>query len=293
MINSSRVLNKKYQITEKIGNGKFGTVFKAINLKTNETLAIKTQPRDISIKLLKNEATILKYLYDHGSRTTPIVYWYGSDFYNVYLVMSFYDISLFDYLHANNVTVEKIDKIIHVCIDILETIHKLYIIHRDIKPQNFMIHNEEIYLIDFGLSSFFIDDNGEHLPNLGSPTITGTPKYVSHNIHSGSDPTRRDDLISIGYLYIFLLKRELPWESNYLITDSNYKETFDENHIMHFKNKQRSQLKSWENIEKMSSLFNEKIYRFLNYCYSLNHDSLPDYEGLKLLFTNTPINNNL
>ena len=95
----NQVLNKKYKILEKIGNGKFGTVYKGINLKNGEQIAIKTENKNTTIKLLKSETTILKYLYDHGSRNTPIVYWFGVDSVFSYLVMSYYDINLYDLLY--------------------------------------------------------------------------------------------------------------------------------------------------------------------------------------------------
>lgn len=54
----------KYIITENIGSGGFGSVFKGINCKTNVPVAIKMENTDTDIKILKNETTILKYLYE-------------------------------------------------------------------------------------------------------------------------------------------------------------------------------------------------------------------------------------
>lgn len=276
------VLNKKYKLLEKIGNGKFGTVYKGVNQKTNEFISIKIETKNTPIKLLKNETAILKYLYDYGSRITPIVYWFGVDKNNSYLVMSYYKITLYDYCNQNTLSVEKIDKIMYASIDILETIHKNYIIHCDIKPQNFMIHNEELFLIDFGFSRFFIDERKNHLLDSGTFNIIGTPKYMSYNIHNGISPSRRDDLISLGYMYIYLQCRELPWDS--LKIDTNHCE-YVESHILNFKNQQRKKLKEWENLEKICFKINEKIYNFLNYCYNLKYDNCPEYDILKSLFT--------
>jgi surface protein len=193
------LINNKYKILEKIGNGKFGIVYKGLNIKTNEYIAIKTETKNSNIRILKNETAILKYLYDHGSRCSPIVYWYGVDSQNTYLIMSFYNISLFDYAIQNTINIDKMNKIIVVAIDILETIHEQFVIHRDIKPQNFMLHNDQIFLIDFGFSTFYINENKKHQTNLISNNIIGTPKYISINIHDGNTPSRRDDLISLGY----------------------------------------------------------------------------------------------
>lgn len=280
-MNNGEILGKKYKILEKIGNGKFGIVFKGINIKTTEIVAIKTEKKDSSIKLLKNETAVLKYLYDHGSRSTPIIYWYGVDHIFTYLIMSHYDISLQDYcINGDKMNPVKINKIMCVCIDILETIHKSFILHRDIKPQNFMITNEEIFLIDFGFSCFYVDEKGEHLLCMESTNIIGTPKYVSINIHNGIVPTRRDDLISLGYLYIYLCCRELPWDSLHQCNNNDYGEI----HILHYKNIQRKQLKSWDNLSDICLHINQKIFDFLNYCYNLSYDGTPNYEALKELF---------
>lgn len=288
---NEKVLGKKYKILDKIGNGKFGIVYKGINLKSGESVAIKTEKKYGDIRLLKNETTILKYLYDHGSRSTPIVYWYGVHELWSYLVMSYYDISLFDYCNQSPILPEKIDKIMCVCIDILETIHKNYVLHRDIKPQNFMISNEEIFLIDFGFSCFYVDEKVEHLPSVESQNIVGTPKYVSYHVHDGITNSRRDDLISLGYLYIYLCCRELPWDT--LLRDALLRDTlvsglpngYEEIHILHYKNQQRKVMKSWDNLNEICLRLNQKIYDFLNYCYNLRYDATPNYDALKKLFT--------
>jgi len=275
------VLNKKYEIVEEIGKGKFGIVYKGINIKTKNFVAIKTERNTASIQLLKNETAILKYLYDHGSRIQPIIYWYGVNEEYRFLVMSYYDISMYDYSIKNHLSYEKIDKIMYICIDILETIHEKFVIHRDIKPQNFMISNEEIYLIDFGFSTFYIQENGEHMEHLNTQNVVGTLKYVSYFIHEGNSASRRDDLISLGYLYIYLYCKELPWDSLKIKDTHNH---FDEINILHDKNQQRKVLKSWDNLENICIKINKKIQIFLSYCYRLNYDAQPNYEELKKLF---------
>jgi hypothetical protein len=275
------IINKKYKIVDKIGSGKFGVVYKGTNLKNNTDIAIKLETKKAPINLLKNETNIMKYLYDHGSRSTPIVYWFGVDEHYNYLVMSHYNISLYDYFQKYSVSQEKIDKIMCACIDILENIHTKYVIHRDIKPQNFMISNEEIYLIDFGFATFYVNEKGDHLPKIEINNIVGTPKYVSTFIHNGFNSSRRDDLISLGYLYMYLFCKELPWDN--LISNKSATD-YEEIHLLHPKNQQRKALKAWNNIEPICLKINEKIHNFLNYCYCLNYESAPNYEALKKVF---------
>uniref|UniRef100_A0A6C0JH54 non-specific serine/threonine protein kinase n=1 Tax=viral metagenome TaxID=1070528 RepID=A0A6C0JH54_9ZZZZ len=276
---------EKYKILGKLGSGKFGTVFLGIHKKTqknNENVAIKMEDLRTSHKLLKHETTILKYLYDHGCRTIPIVYWFGIFEQSTCLVMSLYDISLFDFIKKGEPTIEQINKIMIAAIEILDSIHKLLVLHRDIKPQNFMIKNSELYLIDFGLSTIYLRENGEHVPECSQDSIIGTPKYISFYVHDGRLPGVRDDLISLGYVYMYLFCRELPWDV--LQTNSLDNEIFTELSIEHPKNKQRKEFKSWAYLETICLKINFNIHRYFQYCYGLKYKDSPNYEGLRNVF---------
>jgi len=276
-------IKKKYIIQNKIGNGKFGVVYKGIYKKTNEPVAIKTEDSRTSIKSLKHETTVLKYLYDHGSHNIPVIYWYGIHLNDTCLIMTYYDMSLYQYIQKNDeISIHKLNRIFLQCILILESIHKLFVIHSDIKPQNFMLKNGELFLIDFGLSTFYIHENGEHIDERKSDTIIGTPKYISFNIHNGISPSRRDDLISIGYMYIFMFCRELPWES---IPNNELDENiYHELSINHYKNKKRLEYKSWDYLKPISLKINQKIHDYLDYCYKLKYKDKPNYHAIMNTF---------
>jgi len=291
------VIAKKYKIENKIGEGKFGIVFYGFHQRTKEHVAIKMEYSISPAKLLKNEVSIMKYLYDHGCRNIPIVHWYGLYKDSLCLVMSFYDCSLHDYILNKDLPLNKITSIMIYAITILESIHKNYVLHRDIKPQNFMLKEGHLYIIDFGLSTFYIDDKTEHLPDLGpvNEDILGTPKYVSYNMHEGYSLSRRDDLISLGYMYLYLQYRVLPWDK--LSNCNSLGEINHETHIMHHKNKERRELKKIENIidfyqKKMNTeskteinYSTNNIVDFLDYCYKLNYKDEPKYDLIKELFS--------
>ena len=102
-------------------------------------------------------------------------------------------------------------------IKILKLIHDKHYIHRDIKPDNFTMglneDNNKLFIIDFGLSKQFRDPNTLiQNPLIKRKKLTGTAKYASIHALEGYEQSRRDDLESVGYLIIYLLKGFLPWQ---------------------------------------------------------------------------------
>ena len=186
-------------------------------------------------------------------------------------------------LSKKEMTVSKIQSIVYQLIGIFKVIHNNGVIHRDVKPQNIMVKNGELFLIDFGFSTFYIDGDGEHCQNACSECIIGSPKYVSYYIHSGSIASRRDDLISLGYVYMYLCNRTLPWDT-LMEPDSSYSE-YEDTHILNHKNKQRMLLKQFDHIQPICFVINNQIENFMNYCYHIQYDDTPNYDALIDIFT--------
>jgi len=288
---TSILINNKYIIETNIGKGQFGSIYKGYHKKTREHVAIKLEKMISPIKLLKNETTILNYLHNNGVRNIPQVHWYGVFANSTCLVMTLYEYSLYDCIKSKELSIEQIQKIMINSIDIIENIHNSFVLHRDIKPQNFMIKNSELFIIDFGFSTFYIDDNKNHLHinpnNIENCNIIGTPKYISINIHNGITPSRRDDLISLGYIFILLLNKQLQWDVFPNIENNN---NYDEIHVLNPKNQYMKQLKQIETIEKIiikENTLSQSIYQFIKYCYSLKYDEDPNYYSIKQLIIKT------
>jgi serine/threonine protein kinase len=98
----------------------------------------------------------------------------------------------------------------------IETMHNNSYIHRDIKPDNFMLGNNKnqntIYVIDFGLAKRFKDPkSGLHIKGKEHKSLTGTARYASSNAHKGMEQSRRDDLEAIGICVVYFMKGKLPW----------------------------------------------------------------------------------
>ena len=92
-----------------------------------------------------------------------------------------------------------------------------FLIHRDIKPDNFLMGMKKrsgiVHLVDFGLSKRFIVNKKklEHISFQTGKSMIGTARFASTNAHAGHELSRRDDLESLGFMMIYFYLGSLPW----------------------------------------------------------------------------------
>ena len=209
------IINKKYKILNKIGSGTFGTIYKGQNIRTNEYVAIKIEKISDKLKLLKNETKIYQYLI--GCKGIPNVKWFGKDEINYYMVINLLGYSLEELKNKiTNFSLSLVLKIGIKIILILMTIHEKGLVHRDIKPDNFLFEQSDynnLYLIDFGLCKSYLLDN-KHISIKPTHNIIGSVNYASIMAHRCFELSRRDDLESLCYMLFYFYIGNLPWSND-------------------------------------------------------------------------------
>jgi len=166
----------------------------------------------------------------------------------------------------------------------IEYIHSKHYIHRDIKPENFLMgigkKTHQLYIIDYGLAKQYYDPIKKcHIPYKEGRNLTGTVRYISINTHLGIEQSRRDDIQSIAYILIYLLKGKLPWQG---IKVKNEKEKYSK----------IKEMKIQTTIEELCMECPNEIQLFLKYSQEMKFDEKPDYVYLRQLLKTICENHN-
>ncbi|CCW68192.1 unnamed protein product [Phytomonas sp. Hart1] len=226
----SFVIKDRFLVQCRIGKGSFGDVYRGRDLNTNANVAIKIERlKSSDICHLYLEKDIYRRL--NISNVTvgiPNIYYYGVLENYAILVIDLLGPSLEDlFSYCNSSFNLKTVCMLGVQIfQRLEYIHKIGLIYRDIKPDNFVMglgpRSHILYVIDMGLSKYWRTPSGKHLNFVQGKALTGTARYVSIHTHNGLEQSRRDDVESAAYLIMYLLRGNLPWQG-VKCSDTNYK----------------------------------------------------------------------
>jgi serine/threonine protein kinase len=264
----------KYHCIRRLGEGSFGQIYEATY--KSEKYALKFETRIKNYNLLQNEAAIINYL---KGPNIPYVKSYGfTSNYNI-LVMQLLGKSLETLLmERKTFSLKTVCLLGYQMVNILEYIHDKHILHRDIKPDNFVMGLNElsnnVYIIDFGLAKKYRSlTTLVQYPMVKKDKLTGTARYASINALKGYEHSRRDDLESVGYILIYFLKGKLPWQGiNAMTRDEKYKKILEK----------KSEINSYELCRGFPKEFGD----FLEICKNLKYEERPDYEKMRNLFDN-------
>ncbi|KAH9713433.1 Casein kinase 1-like protein 2 [Citrus sinensis] len=237
-------VGNKFRLGRKIGSGSFGEIYLGTNIQTNEEVAIKLENVKTKHPQLQYEAKLYKIL--QGGTGIPNLRWFGVEG---------------DY---------------NVLINRVEFVHSKSFLHRDIKPDNFLMglgrRANQVYIIDFGLAKRYRDTaTHQHIPYRENKNLTGTARYASMNTHLGIEQSRRDDLESLGYVLMYFLRGSLPWQGLKAGTKKQKYEKISEKKVS-------------TSIEALCRGYPTEFASYFHYCRSLRFDDKPDYAYLKRLF---------
>jgi serine/threonine protein kinase len=212
------VVANRFHVKRKLTSGSFGEIYIATDSATDREVALKLEPSRARHPQLDSEAAL--YCLLEGGVGIPAIFWVGCQVQFHILAMERLGESLESLKRrvGRPLSLKTVLMIVDQTLSRVEFVHRRNIVHRDIKPDNFLIGVAEkqnlIYLIDFGLSTQFRDSlTGAHVPERDHTSLTGTARYASVNAMSGHEQSRRDDLESLGYMWLYLLRGSLPWQS--------------------------------------------------------------------------------
>ncbi|XP_020220551.1 casein kinase 1-like protein 3 isoform X1 [Cajanus cajan] len=271
-----RIVGGKYKLGRKIGSGSFGEIYLATHIDTFEIVAVKIENSKTKHPQLLYEAKLYNIL--QGGSGIPNIKWSGVDGEDNVLVLDLLGPSLEDLFVycGRKFSLKTVLMLADQMITRIEYAHSKGFLHRDIKPDNFLMglgrKANQVYIIDFGLAKRYRDSTtNRHIPYRENKNLTGTARYASCNTHLGIEQSRRDDLESLGYVLLYFLRGSLPWQG---LKAATKKQKYDK----------ICQKKLSTPIEVLCKSHPVEFASYFHYCHSLTFDQRPDYGFLKRLF---------
>ncbi|KAL9952140.1 hypothetical protein ACROYT_G039350 [Oculina patagonica] len=261
------IVRQRWKIDKKIGGGGFGEIYRAYDLVTKDSVALKVESVNQSKQVLKMEVAVLKKL-QGCSHVCKFVSCGRNENFN-YLVMSLQGSNLAELRRSQPKGVFSQSTMLRLGFQILRSIkaiHEAGFLHRDIKPSNFAMGSSpdtchSCFMLDFGLARQFTKGNGEVRPARGSAGFRGTVRYASINAHENKEMGRQDDLWSFFYMMAEFAIGHLPWRK----------------------------IKDKEQVGKMKKAYDHQLFlkwlppefkQFLDHISKLKYEDKPDYKML-------------
>lgn len=270
-----RTLNGQFILEQKIGCGAFGQLYEGRDLQTGCKVAVKLESVTAHAPQLRYEAKLYRLLGD--SPGIPGVHWCGTEGdYNA-LVMDLMGPSLEDLFEScgRQFSLKTVLMLADEMLSRVEFLHEKHFLHRDLKPENFLIGTGQnattVHMIDFGFAKKYVDRDGKHIPYREGKGVIGTARYASIASHRGMEQGRCDDLEALGYVFMYFLRGNLPWQGIKAPTYSCWNK-----HVM--------QVKSKQSRMDLCKGYPSEFAEYFQYCSTLSFEQKPDYAMLKQRF---------
>ena len=273
-----KLIFKKFRVGKFIFKSKLSIIHGGVNELNGEHVALKFEKTGQKSSCLESEAYFLFLLKGEG---IPKIISYGKITGFKVIVEELLGESIYFLWKNKEFDIKnKINDLCLIAIQCLERIkyiHSKNTIHRDIKPFNFLFGKKDpklIYLIDFGIAKKYRSSRtGKHIKFQMNQKVSGSLRYMSINSNDFYEQSRRDDLESLGYMLIYLIKKTLPWM---YVEYLNIKKM--EKYIK-VKNLKLSTLP-----EELCSGFPKEFCDYIKYCRNLSFEQEPNYNYLQNLF---------
>ncbi|MFD0638682.1 serine/threonine-protein kinase [Catenulispora yoronensis] len=214
-----QVLNGRYELRRRIGGGSMGEVWRGRDLVLGRTVAVKiVLPALLDTPTFRArfvaEARVMAMMdhpgivgvFDYGYAETDDPDTPGAAF----LVMEFIEGESLDKVLARTGPLEPrfALKVLASLLDALAAVHRVGVVHRDVKPANVMLTSGGVVLADFGIAR-----SAESLGLTAADALMGTVPYLAPELFQAETPTPAADVYAVGILGYELLSGRQPFQA--------------------------------------------------------------------------------
>ncbi|KAJ6438981.1 casein kinase I isoform delta [Purpureocillium lavendulum] len=263
------VVNGRYRVNAQLGEGGFGLVYDGHDIMSKDEVAIKLVHIRDDPRILEDEASIYRAL--AGGPGIPRIFWYGQQDDYYVLVQELLGPSLEDLFNfcGRRFSLKTVLLVADQAISRIKYIHDKHYLHHDIKPDNFLMgvgrRGNMLYTIDFGLAQEF-----SGLASEGR-SHGRTLRYASINNHNKRKQSWCDDLESLGYVLLYLIRGSLPWQGRKAASEEEKDDLIKD-------------MKTNTSPSSLCEGLPEEFAIYLGYVRSLGFEDRPDYAYLRRLF---------
>eukprot|EP01117_Protostelium_nocturnum_P001213 TRINITY_DN11535_c0_g1_i1.p1 TRINITY_DN11535_c0_g1~~TRINITY_DN11535_c0_g1_i1.p1 ORF type:complete len:574 (+),score=145.15 TRINITY_DN11535_c0_g1_i1:109-1830(+) len=270
-------VGEHYSLENFIGNSPSGKLFSGRDIRNGREIRAKLEGNVRGIPSLIYEASAVKSLNDLDGFSS--YEWYGKEGEFDCLVTKSNGPTLKTVLQncGGNFTLKTICELANQMIKRIETLHESGFLHRNLDLDSFCIGEEgkakkdRLYLVDLSSVRSLRELNGDHISYRENQEFEGNYVYSSINSHLKKRLSRRDDLESIGWILISLIKGRFPWD--------NFKES-----ISPIEMERKIRDSKMDYSINMFDDIPEEFEKYMNYCRSLGFQEEPNYNYIKNLF---------